>query len=123
MDDLFGEERATFDLSHCLDELGPLVFGEAFVATVAGPKTDVPNVPLGVVLRRRCPASDDVLDAVQFVLRGIGAKQNESGTQAPFKAFKLHELGVVLLGCFALSIEYLQPFECSKGCSFLVLES
>ena len=91
LDDLFGEERATFDLSHCLDELGPLVFGEAFVATVAGPETDVLNVPFGVVLRRRCPASDDVADAVQLVLCGIGAKQNESGSEAPLHRLELHE--------------------------------
>ena len=74
---------------HGLHQTGPVLLRQALVAAEAGKLADMADVGGGVILRRRCPAVDDVPDAAQPVLSGIGAQQAESGTKAPLHTFKL----------------------------------
>ena len=90
------EDYSAFLAGHCSDKFGPFFFCQAFVASKTSPLADVTNVPFCVILGGRSPAGNDVANTVQFVLRGIGAEQNKSGSKAPFDGPKLDE-GIVRL--------------------------
>ena len=81
---------------HCADKGWPVGFCEALHPAEACPAADVADVAAGVVLAWRCPARDDVCDAVQVVLPVVGAEQTEGCANAPFYAFELDELPVYL---------------------------
>ena len=87
------EFNAAFLAGHCLDEFGPVSFREALHSGEACPAADVADVLACLVLAWRCPARDDVGDAVQVVLPFVGAEQADSCAQAPFETIKLAETG------------------------------
>ena len=82
------EDYSAFLAGHCPDQAGPLCLCQAFVASETGPLADVTDVPFSVILGGRSPAGNDVANAIQFVLRGVCAKQNESSAKAPFHRFE-----------------------------------
>ena len=82
------EDYAAFLAGHCLDQTRPFGFCQTFVASETSPKTDIPDVPFGVVFGGRCPSRNDVPDAVQFVLCGVGMEQHKSGSKAIFDGFE-----------------------------------
>ena len=94
---------------HCPDEGWPFAFREALHATEACPLADVAYVPLGVVPGWRCPARDDVGDAVQPVLVAVGAEQAESGADAPGDALEPDELRVRLSRALSLPMGTCNP--------------
>ena len=59
------------------------------VASEAGKLADMADIRGGVVLRWRCPAGDDIPDAAQPVLGGVGAQEAEGGAEAPFHTHKV----------------------------------
>ena len=62
---------------HGLNEFWPVLLRQALVAPEAGELAHMADVGVGVILRGRCPPIDDVSDAAQPVLSGIGAQQAE----------------------------------------------
>ena len=81
--------HATLHASHSLDEAGPVLLCQALVAPEASKLADVADVRGGVVLGRRRPAGDDVPDAAEPVLRGVGAQEAKGGAEAPLYRGKL----------------------------------
>ena len=77
--------------SHRLDECWPVGLREALHAAEACPAADVADVLCRAVLGGRCPAHDDVSDAVQLVLVPEGAKQAEGCAKSPLHALELAE--------------------------------
>ena len=90
------EFNAAFLAGHCLDEFGPVGFREALHSGEACPAADVADVLACLVLAWRCPARDDVGDAVQMVLPFVGPEQAEGSSCAPVHALKLDKLSVRL---------------------------
>ena len=86
-----GEFNARFLSSHRLDECWPVGLREALHAAEACPAADVADVMCRAVLGGRCPAHDDVGDAVQLVLVPVGAEQAEGRAYAPLHALELAE--------------------------------
>jgi len=78
---------------HGLHEAGPVLFRQALVATEAGEHAHMADVGGCVVLLGRGPAVDDVPDARQPVLGGIGAQQAEGGTQTVLHGLECAERG------------------------------
>ena len=81
--------HTTFHAGHGFHQSCPVFLSQALVAPEAGELAYMADVGGGVVLRGRCPTVDDVPDAAQPVLIGIGAQEAECGTQAPLHTFKL----------------------------------
>ena len=82
---------ATLYLGHGLDEAGPILLRQSLVAAEAGHHTDVAYVALRVVLGWRCPSRDDIADAAETVLGGVGAEDAEGSADAPLDSLKLTE--------------------------------
>ena len=109
VDSLFVEQRAAFLLCHCADEFRPVFLREPLQASEARPQADVLDVTLCVVFGRRCPAADDVADAMGLVLVAVGAEQAESGTDAPFRKLELDKPFVRLLGALPFPVSTCNP--------------
>ena len=72
--------HAALHTGHGLHQTGPVLLRQALVAAETGKLAHMADVGGGVILRGRCPAVDDVPDAAQSVLSGIGAQQAEGST-------------------------------------------
>ena len=88
---LLFEDCAAFLPCHCTDETRPVLFREPLKASEACPEADVPDVTLCVVFAWRCPAADDVTDAIGLVLVAVGSEDAEGSTKSPFDEGKLAE--------------------------------
>ena len=88
LDDVILQIHTALHAGHGLYEFWPVLLCQALVAAEAGKLADMADVGGGVILRGRCPPIDDVSDAAQPVLSGIGAQQAEGSAQAPLHTFK-----------------------------------
>ena len=88
LDDIILQIHTALHTGHGLHEFWPVLLRQALVAAEAGELTHMADVGGGVILCGRCPAIDDVPDAAQLILSGIGAQQAEGSAQAPLHTFK-----------------------------------
>ena len=102
--------RATFLDAHRSAQLHPagwLIRGDAqgLVGTNAREPADILDIPLGVVLIRRCPPRDYRTDGIEPIIMIVCACQQLKGSTPSIRhGFKLTELWVCLQGLQALPL-------------------